>query len=488
MNKYLLLTSLLLSSLNLFSQHQQELFNQYVNAINSGDTKEVLHILELGLNPNYDTKNSTINTYEYVLHKGYMVYRSTVEASSSYPPLFFAIMARNTKVIEALLKLGAKADGVYSANKFGLIHYFVESEHYNKSVINPSYLGREETVDLLIKGGADLNLQGSLKVTPLHLATQHNNFELVKLLLNRGADIMVVDNDGTNAFYRAVSGNCIDIVNYLIQFGYDINEANNQGVTPLHYALELGHIDIAKLLLRNGSILSKDNKGATELHYATLGGSSEMIRYFINEKGFNANIADNNGRSALHYIYEVYWTDKLDLLISTLIDNNGDINKQDSDGNTPLMLVILNDKQYVLPSLLKYKPDLELANSAGSLPLHEAFKCYDTSIARLLIDAGVNINSRDTRNNTPLHVIAGSRRENKSIFIDELINKGADVNAINIDGETPLFTAIKKHKLNRAELLVNNGAKINAVNKYGRSPLHLACELGNLAAVKFLTA
>jgi ankyrin repeat protein len=60
-----------------------------------------------------------------------------------------------------------------------------------------------------------------------------------------------------------------------------------------------------------------------------------------------------------------------------------------------------------------------------------------------------------------------------------LLESAADVNAIQMDGQTPLHLACEKGHLDIAQLLLESAADFNAVNKDGFSSLHLACHEGH---------
>ncbi|XP_031787640.1 serine/threonine-protein phosphatase 6 regulatory ankyrin repeat subunit A-like [Nasonia vitripennis] len=95
-------------------------------------------------------------------------------------------------------------------------------------------------------------------------------------------------------------------------------------------------------------------------------------------------------------------------------------------------------------------------------------------LIRLVVELGADLEARDSMGRTPLHIatIMGCVR-----FVDLFIQRGADVNAVDDRNETALFTAVKMRKAEKlVSLLISHGIDISLSNKYGMNILHhLAC-------------
>lgn len=101
--------------------------------------------------------------------------------------------------------------------------------------------------------------------------------------------------------------------------------------------------------------------------------------------------------------------------------------------------------------------------------------CSDSLFPADLGEAPVTLDSRDVDGDTPLHVMMW--RENIQA-VQQLIEAGADVNAVGDMSETPLHVAVKKRNLAAIELMLKAGADPSRLSEFGRSPQNLAAEIG----------
>ena len=122
------------------------------------------------------------------------------------------------------------------------------------------------------------------------------------------------------------------------------------------------------------------------------------------------------------------------------------------------------------------------ADAAGSTLLHHAagFGAVDT-MARLL-DAGADVNAKNRRGSTPLHWAIDDEAKARL-----LLARGANVNAKQVEGRTPLYqTASIGNGLAVVRLLLANGADPNRVMANGRTPLMAAATRGDLEVMRAL--
>jgi ankyrin repeat protein len=121
----------------------------------------------------------------------------------------------------------------------------------------------------------------------------------------------------------------------------------------------------------------------------------------------------------------------------------------------------------MIREILRYHPKLEVRDHEEKTALFAAGEYRNSDkegarveCVRLLVEAGADVNARDKEGNTPLHETFLTDVE------EELLKLGADVNARNKDGETPIFTTVDDDAI---PLFIHHGADLSIRNNKGET-------------------
>ena len=100
------------------------------------------------------------------------------------------------------------------------------------------FYGQLQSVQILVKYGADINKLAPDMVSPLLLAASGGHHEVVKFLLQNGADVHHMDIVGNTALMYAAAGNHPHTSNELLAFSFDMTTTNENGDTAYSLALK----------------------------------------------------------------------------------------------------------------------------------------------------------------------------------------------------------------------------------------------------------
>lgn len=109
----------------------------------------------------------------------------------------------------------------------------------------------------------------------------------------------------------------------------------------------------------------------------------------------------------------------------------------------------------------------------------------DTRLLRAVIARGASVHG-DGHGLAPLLIAVRDGRRNRGSAVMTLLANGADVTVMGADGDGALHLAALGDEVEIAAMLVDAGADINALNRAGCSPLALACQAGNRNMVAWL--
>ncbi|MGD1911127.1 MAG: ankyrin repeat domain-containing protein [Rivularia sp. (in: cyanobacteria)] len=236
----------------------------------------------------------------------------------------------------------------------------------------------------------------------------------------------------------------------------------SKGANPDSALHGINSVDWAQFLIAKGADVNRINfENQTPLHYATINYQKEIVGVLLSHQA-NVNAKDKFGNTPLHLISQINQKNSDYLGIKYLINNR-------------IKFKYKNEKRRlnIVKLLVDKGANIDIKNNRGYTPLHLGAKEHHKYIVEYLIQKGAKIDERATSNaKTPL-MLAAKGFSNISI-IQLLIENGANVNAKDKDGETPLHIAGMNTNKNNdiIQLLVKSGADINAKNNNGETPLH----------------
>ena len=321
--------------------------------------------------------------------------------------LHHAVAVQHDKCMEVLLKAGAAAEW--------------DDDWPDASLMRAAKDGYVDGVQKLIQAGADANRRNYLGHTALMLAANDGHYKCIELLLNAGADVTA---QGASMFgcalHAVMSSNNIRCVELLLDAGADVNAytyIRNESdprtcdeYSVISLASQHGYNDIVELLLKRGANVNETNNRRTALYEASANGHYDTMELLI-KAGADVNAecyAELVSVTALLIAIRNGFFEGVDLLIRSGADVN------------------------------KLSPLSPLSEASHCYPGSEAPRSHHVKSLELLIDAGVDVNTKlDDR--TPLYTATGTCF---SEGVDLLIQKGADVNIpSHQQHETPLMMA-----------------------------------------------
>ncbi|KAK2591217.1 hypothetical protein QQS21_011102 [Conoideocrella luteorostrata] len=140
----------------------------------------------------------------------------------------------------------------------------------------------------------------------------------------------------------------------------------------------------------------------------------------------------------------------------------------------------IGSHQALLRGWCKLAIDVTKAPTLRDAWLLRTAKEGQEDVAKLLLKKGADIEAKDKYGQTPLSL---ATEEGREAVAKLLLDKGADIEAKDKHGRTPLSLATKEAM---TKLLLEKGADIEAKDKYGQTPLSLATEEGREAMAKLL--
>jgi ankyrin repeat protein len=283
-----------------------------------------------------------------------------------------------------------------------------------------SYREHEEVAQFLIEAGAAVNMKYNGE-TPLGVASRRGCMKLVKVLLDAGAD---VDAANGQALREASYGEHEEVLRFLIEAGAAVNMKYN-GETTLGVASRRGCMKIVKILLDGGADVDAANGQA--LHEASYWGHEEVVHFLI-EADAAVNM-EHNGETALGIASRCGYTKIVKILLHAGVD-------VDAANGQALHGASYWGREEVVHFLIEAGAAVNMEYN-GETSLGAASRCGCMKIAKILLDAGADVNAMGG-----WALYAASERGHEEV-VHILLEAGADV-TMKHTGETALEVALRR--------------------------------------------
>lgn len=406
---------------------------------------------------------------------------------------------RHPAVIAELLKAGAD---LHAQDKTGStpLHF---AAHYNEI---------PAVVAALLKAGADPNAQAKLGSTPLHLAAHYNeNLAVVTALLKVGANLRARDNySNTPLHYAARANENLAVTAALLAAGADLNAQGAGWYTPLHYAARYNEnpVVVAALLEAGADPNAKNvndetpadlagyfNKYPAVIAALKKAAAAHWSRTDLAQSGdCNSWLIQGDTQATLDF-----WKKATASKVQRCLETGANLRAQTRRGSTVLHFAALTGNAEAARALLAAGASVNARSNDGVIPLHWAAASLNVETVKLLLAAGANVRAEARKvkapedpilakmwgqrgGATPLHWAISAPLGVLDITYDraaEMRVKGGRI------GPTP-DEIMERWRLETAKLLITAGANINARDPKGMTPLNHAANHNSLETAKFL--
>lgn len=357
-----------------------------------------------------------------------------------------------------------------------------------------------EAVQYLIEAGANLEATDSLGATAIHHAAGIPDPEFLKLVVRLGGNPRHVTKSGysvlLHACFQPSAVLKFGLIEHLHESGASLDAASEHGEFPLGVCLRFGDLQTLQRLLQLGAD-SKPLQWSDSHHAVAFGSFAEIERLSLSAEVINAKnlrfelspwllsvirgdieiirlLADQGahltqtgrcGVTPLHLAAEFGRTEAL----SWLLDLGADPNAGNDFGEPPLACASEWNQLSCARTLIAKGAESKDTNQANSQPIHAA---HSLEMIQLLVEAGgADVNAVDGCGDWPLKKAVAS---NDVGLVNWLLDHAAKVD-LTSTGETALHAAVRADAREAIQLLLVKGANPNAQDVDGWTPLFGAC-------------
>jgi len=412
-----------------------------------------------------------------------------VKADDGSTALLWAAHVNDVDVASALVRAGADAN---AANQFGMTPL-------SRACTN----GSAEMVELLLRAGAKADAPIGTGETPLMTCAATGASAAVKMLLARGASVNAAEpTQHQTALMWAAAERHPDVVGQLVEAGADLRARTRKGFTALHFAAREGDVEAVTRLLaahvdvnlrsvpdspapgRGVSYQSTLSAGSTPLLVATMRGQVPTALYLL-DHGADPNIADA-GLTPLHWAAGTWEGGVSNPVYGFSDPMSGIPNRRE---RLQLIAALLAHGANPNARMTK-RPAIGggYEDAAGATPFLLASAAADVEIMKMLLAAGADPKLVTDTKATAVMAVAGLNRSVGESSLTEaqvlaaaklLFDLGLDARGETTDGENGLYGAAYRGWNTLLLQLIEKGANVNAMSKAGITPWLAAAGYGD---------
>ena len=296
---------------------------------------------------------------------------------------------------------------------------------------------------------SDLEIpMSAVAVTLANLETKRPSHHKIESLFQKIVDIV----NTLSELHWCKRGNDVEkAVELVLNDGLDINTPALCNRTPLLWASLSSSGEFIETLIDLGANVNAQRTDDKEAPLTLSSGWNKfMAVYLLLDHGADANIASADGNSPLHTAVSKGFFD----ITKLLVEKGSYVNLQNKEGRTPLFLSVKNKHEQLIKLLIENEADVRIGYK-------------ENSTERFYLVRGKN------RGRAAWHYIAGEQ-VNEPEIIDLLVKSGANVNAQDAEGFTPLHMAAIHGNLKIVKKLVDLDADVNIVATDGKNAAELA--------------
>uniref|UniRef100_H3BEC2 Protein phosphatase 1 regulatory subunit n=1 Tax=Latimeria chalumnae TaxID=7897 RepID=H3BEC2_LATCH len=208
----------------------------------------------------------------------------------------------------------------------------------------------------------------------------------------------------------------LDMVEFLVEHGANINQPDNEGWTPLHAAASCGFVEISSYLIKHGaSVAAVNSEGELPLDVAQESAMERLLQAEIKKQGIDIEAARREEE-------QVMLRDARQWLNQ---GKGGDYARHPKTGATPLHVAAAKGYLEVMKLLLQAGLDVNTSDVDGWMPLHAAAHWGQEEACRLLVESLCNMEAVNKVGQTPFDVAD----DNLESVLEELKKKQNDLHS-----------------------------------------------------------